>query len=216
MKKFTKTILAAAVLSASTVAQAEISANVGFVSEYYFRGVNLGDAGAYAGADFEHSGFYAGVWAIDDSDDGNSGLETDFYLGYGTEFSGVSVGLGYTRFEYTNSGDFEHEINFTLGYQGFGFEYTTGEDDDEGEDETDYDFIALSWSGEVFGATYGSYENDDTDDEYDYFELSASGEVAGLDASLTLGQRTNIKNASGDVESDDAYLFIDISKSFDL
>jgi uncharacterized protein (TIGR02001 family) len=220
MKTISKTLLATAIITASStgsnIANAELSANAGFVSEYYFRGQNLGDAALYAGVDYEAGGFYAGTWWIDDGDSGNDGLETDFYFGYGFDVGSVSLGLGYTRYEYTYTGDFEHEINFTAGINAFSLEYSTGEDDDEGADETDYDFLALSWGGEVFGATIGTFENDDTDDSYDYIEFSASGEVAGLDATITLGQTSNVESGGVDAESGDGYLFIDISKSFDL
>ena len=222
MKSFTKLALAGAIFTASiaatpAMAESSVSANVGFVSDYYFRGSNLGDAGVYGGVDYEAGGFYAGVWVIDDSSGGNDGMETDFYLGYGLELdNGLSVGLGYTRYEYTYTSDFEHEVNFTLGFGGFGFEYSTGEDDDDGASETDYDFFALSWSGEVFGATVGSFENDDTDDSYDYIELSASGEVSGLDMSFSIGKTTNVESGGVDADSGDGYMVLDISKSFDL
>ena len=55
--------LAAAV---SLPTQAEVSANAGFVSDYYFRGANLGDGGVYGGLDYEQGGFFAGTWWIDD------------------------------------------------------------------------------------------------------------------------------------------------------
>ncbi|MGH1485217.1 MAG: TorF family putative porin [Cellvibrionaceae bacterium] len=220
MKTLSKTLLASAIIAAGStganIAHADLSANAGFVSDYYFRGSNLGDAGLYAGLDYENGGFYAGTWWIDDGTGGNDGLEQDFYFGYGLDVSGVSLGLGYTRYEYTNSGDFEHEINFTAGFGAFGFEYSTGEDDDDGAEETDYDFIALSWSGDVFGATVGTFENDDTDDSYDYIELSASGEVAGLDATISIGQTSNAESGGVSGESGDGYMVLDISKSFDL
>ncbi len=228
MKKILPISIAAATfvtgmgLSTMAAAESPFSANVGIVSDYYFRGSNLGDAGAYGGVDFEKNGFYAGTWWIDDGGAGNDGLETDFYLGYGHEYeSGFSVGLGLTRYDYTYTSDYEQEINVNLGYGQFGFEYSTGTDEDIGKHgdadvDTDYDFIALSWSGDVFGVTVGSFDADtDADeDDYTYIEASASGEiVAGIDAGVTLGVKSDDGTGSG---TDDGYLFLDISKSFDL
>ena len=224
MKRSSKTLLVSAITAAAistgvSTAHAYFSANAGFVSDYYFRGSNLGDAGLYAGLDYENSGFYAGTWWIDDSNAGNDGLEQDVYFGYGFDAGSISLGLGYTRYEYTYTSDFEQEINLSAGFSGFGLEYSAGEDDDDGGDTVDYDFVALSWSGEVFGAKIGSYDPDEFKNglvEYDYIELSASGEVAELDATITIGQTSNTRDASGDIASGDGYMILDISKSFDL
>ena len=209
MKKI-NTLLAASVLAAtagvSAPVLADLSANAGFVSDYYYRGSNLGDGGLYAGADYESGGFYAGVWAIDDGAAGNDGLEYDLYLGYSTEVAGLSVTVGYTEYMYTYTSDSEGEVNLGLGLGAFSLDYADGEDNNPGGVDTDYEFYSLSWSGEVFGAVVGTYENDG--DEYDYAELSASGEVSGLDVTATLGSR--------DGTNDDGYLVLDVSKSFDL
>ena len=211
MKKI-NTLLAASVFAAtagvSAPVMADLSANAGFVSDYYYRGANLGDGGFYAGVDYESGGFYAGVWAIDDGDEGNDGLEYDLYLGYGTEVAGISVTVGYTEYMYTDTSDTESEVNLGLGLGAFSLDYADGEDKNAGGVDTDYEFYSLSWSGEVFGAVVGTHENGGT--EYDYAELSASGEVSGLDVTATLGSR------SQEGEKDDGYMILDISKSFDL
>ena len=208
MKKI-NTLLAASVLAAtagvSAPVLADLSANAGFVTDYYYRGANLGGAGLYAGADYETGGFYAGVWAIDDDNDDattdEDGFEYDLYLGYGTEVAGVSVTVGYTEYRYTYQSDYEAEVNVGLGLGAFSVDYADGEArSDDGD--TDYEFYSLSWSGEVFGAVVGSTE------DYDYVELSASGEVSGLDVTATIG--------SQDADDTDGYLVLDVSKSFDL
>ena len=79
--KVTKTALAALALVAASTAQAELSANLGFASDYYFRGILQAGSSANGGLDFESGGFYAGTWAADVKD----GLEVDGYFGYGGE-----------------------------------------------------------------------------------------------------------------------------------
>jgi uncharacterized protein (TIGR02001 family) len=216
------TIASSLALTSPAYAQGALSANVGFLSDYYFRGVNLGDAGAYAGVDYEHSGFYAGTWWVDDGGAaGNDGMETDFYFGYGHEFeSGFSAGIGYTRYDYTYSSDYEHEINLSVGFGQFSLDYAKGSDEDIGKHgakdmDTDYDFVTLSWSGEIFGVLIGSYDADSDIEEadYNYAELSASGEiVAGIDASFIVGIKSDEGDGSG---TDDGYMVVDLSKSFD-
>lgn len=238
MNKMTKIAAAIALASgaltaAPTMAEDKlaISANAGFVTEYYYRGVELGDAGAYGGVDAEFGGFYAGVWAIDDgTDTADDGLEVDFYAGYGFEFeNGLSLGLGYTRYEYTYTSSYEDEWVLSAGFKGFAVEYANGEDNNDDKDddlyntvdeEYDYDFWAVSYSGDVFGAKYGRYENDTdlvaNEVEYDFVELSASGEVVGLDMSVTLGKKRNVEEGGVDQSSGDGYFVLDVSKSFDL
>jgi uncharacterized protein (TIGR02001 family) len=230
MNKMTKLAAAIALASgalttAPAMAEVEMSANAGFVSEYYFRGANLGDAGAYGGFDISAGGFYAGTWIIDDSDGGNDGLETDFYVGWATEFeNGLSLDIAYNRYEYTYTSDYEGEYVISAGFGAYSVSYFDGTAYDEesgaGDDE-DYKGYTFSWSGDVFGATYGHNECDESncDAEYDWIELSASGEVAGLDVTAVLGKTTNVEGDAldlGDDESGDSYFFIDVNKSFDL
>lgn len=239
MKKLLATSIAAATFAgfaAPAAAVEGLSANVGLVSEYVYRGANLGDAGAYAGVDYEVAGFYVGSWIIDDGAAGNDGLETDFYLGYGMDIAeGFSFNVGVTTYQYTYTSDHENELGLSFGFpMGFGVDAYFGTDIDveagtSGDDvETDYGFFDLTWGGEVFGATLGYYKNDGDDDEgydeseYKYIELSAGGEVAGLDMAVSYGRMFGAEStdASGDTtesSSDGAdYIVLDISKSFDL
>lgn len=212
-----KTAFAGLVLMASAIsplANAGVSATAGFVTDYYFRGVNLGDAGAYASLDYEESGFYAGTWWIDDATGGNNGLETDFYLGYGQESGDFSWGIGYNQYEYTYTSDFESEVVLSLGYGPVSFEYASGTDDNEQSGpstEFDYDHWALGLSGDVFGVTYGSYEPDVANSlSFDYIEFSATGTVGEFDITLVAG------DASFDIGDPGAYMFLDVGRSFDF
>ena len=68
-------------LGTAQVATADVSYNVGYVSEYYFRGILQKSSSASAGIDYEEGGFYIGAWGADVGD----GIEYDIYLGYGIE-----------------------------------------------------------------------------------------------------------------------------------
>ena len=103
-----KSALVALTLISSGAAQADLSANVGFASDYYFRGIFQATSSASAGLDYESGGFYAGTWAADVRD----GLEVDGYFGYGGEVGDFGYGIGFTGYFYT--GDFDdtyQEIN---------------------------------------------------------------------------------------------------------
>ena len=152
MKTLKFTTIAAAVLAASSFSQmafaeGSVSANVGFVSEYHFRGIQqIGSGSASAGLDYENGGFYAGTWAADVDD----GLEIDFYAGYGFEFdSGLSLGAGVTSYQYT--GDFDsvyNEINLSAGFGMFSLEYSVGTqgDEDFGTPEVDDDIAEADYT----------------------------------------------------------------------
>ncbi|MBN1378848.1 MAG: hypothetical protein JXA04_06395 [Gammaproteobacteria bacterium] len=202
------------VTGVSSVANAGASANVGLVSDYYFRGANLGDAGVYAGADYDVNGFFAGTWVIDDGDGANDGLETDFYFGYGMELESYSWSVGYNRYEYTYTSDYEDEVQFLFSAGIFSFEGDFGELHDEESDptvDTDYTHIALGLSGDVFGVTVGSTDvDDDPAGSYDYIEFSAGGEINGFDVSVAIG------DASYDDGDPGPYMYLDVSKAFDF
>lgn len=229
MKKLLSASIAAATIAGFAAPAAAIeglSANAGLVSDYYFRGSNLGDAGAYAGVDYEVAGFYVGVWAIDDGSsaaggNGNDGLEYDVYLGYGLDLGeDYSLNFGLTSYQYTYGSNFENEVNIGASFpMGFGVDIAYGNADDGADADADYSNIELSWGGEVFGATLGRNASEESNDDSQsvYAELSASGEVATLDMGVTLGRVVASDDAAGDdVGSSDYYIFLDISKSFDL
>tara|TARA_R110002072_G_scaffold1369_6_gene11304 strand:- start:58995 stop:59651 length:657 start_codon:yes stop_codon:yes gene_type:complete len=163
MKSMTRIIAAATLVAGamfSTNASAEVSYNIGYMSEYVFRGFVQKSSSASAGADYEQGGFYAGTWAADVGD----GLEIDGYFGYGIETeSGFTASLGFTGYYYTGDqfDDTYEEINLNLGYGVFGLEYSFGEHDNLGGFDEDYDYLALTVALENgFYGTYGSFGDD--------------------------------------------------------
>ena len=184
MKKFTKILSAAAIAAGSmgvtSAATADVSYNVGYVSEYYYRGFFQTESSASAGIDFEDSGFYVGAWTADVGD----GLEYDIYGGYGMDIGDISVGVGFTGYYYTEDSfdDTYEEVNLSVGYGPVSVGYSFGEWDGDGGQ--DYDFLDISIDlGAGFSATYGSFG-----DEFDgdYFELGYGTTVAEIDLGVAL------------------------------
>jgi uncharacterized protein (TIGR02001 family) len=173
-------VASGALMSAST-ASADVSYNIGFASEYYYRGIMQNDASASVGADYENSGFYAGTWAADVGD----GAEIDGYFGYGIETEqGISVSLGFTGYYYTGEFDDTYEeINLNLGYGMFSLEYSVGEWDGFGAD-ADYDFLA--GTVEFENGVYGKYGTFGDDFDGDYIELGWGTTVSEIDLGIAI------------------------------
>lgn len=118
--KYTKTVLATALLAGAGVAQAELSANIGVQSNYYFRGITQNDdkAAVSGGIDYAHdSGLYVGTWMsnidfdgrpADTNDDGNlditgdskADVEVDGYIGFGREIGDTGIGYDVSAWYY--------------------------------------------------------------------------------------------------------------------
>ena len=85
-----------------------VSANVGFATDYIWRGITqTGDEPAISGGfDYAHdTGFYAGIWGsnVNFNIDG-AGSELDVYFGYAFETeSGVGIDISYVDFTYPGS-----------------------------------------------------------------------------------------------------------------
>ncbi|MEM5536507.1 TorF family putative porin [Neptuniibacter pectenicola] len=208
MKSTMKTLIAAGLLSASVMAEAGLSANIGAMSDYYFRGTDQGVNGAsmMGGLDYDaENGISVGTWAASLN---NGELEVDVYGGYAGEVEDFSYYVGYAGYLYTEDGatDF-HEINFNLGYGPVSLEYTVGtEDTSGGTPEQDYTFLALT--GEYEGAylTYGSFGNDY---DGDYWEIGYGATYEGLDMGVAY------IDPDSQIGSEETISFY-ISKSFDF
>ena len=124
MKFLLKSGLLATLLAISGIANAEWSANLGFMSEYYYRGIFQESTSANAGVDYENNGFFAGTWAADVGD----GIEVDGFFGYGFAAGAVDLSVGYTGYFYT--GDFDdtyQEINLGAALGLFSLDVAVGQ-----------------------------------------------------------------------------------------
>ena len=212
-----KKLLASSVLAAVTVAgvatpaMADFSANIGFASEYYYRGILQKESSGSAGLDFTAGGFYAGTWAADVGD----GLEVDGFLGYNLELGEFTLGAGFTGYYYT--GDFDdtyEEINLNAGWRFLSVGYSIGTWDGrggfDGKGGDEYDFLEITAEYEGFYGKYGTFGQDA---DGDYFEVGYGTTVAGID--LGIAGIFNSKELSDQDGSGEALVFT-IGKTFDL
>jgi uncharacterized protein (TIGR02001 family) len=223
MKTISKTGLVGALLLASGIAQADVSANIGWASEYHFRGILQKVSSASAGLDFESGGFYAGTWAAD-VDNGcffddvteetfcADGLEVDLYLGYGASVGDVDLSVGYTGYFYT--GDFDdtyQEINLGAGFGVVSLDVAVGQYDNFDGPTLDYTYYALTFAGDSgLYATLGGFSQDF---EGEYLELGYGGTFT--DAEIDLGVALIFANDDLIGEADESLIFT-IGKAFDL
>jgi len=116
--------LALATFGALGVAQANysLSSDIGFASDYIFRGVQLGDTTLHPSLELTQGDFYAGMWAalpITEVESENWNQEFDFYVGYTKELSDKSsLDFGATYYFYPES---ENEETIEL-YSGLKFD----------------------------------------------------------------------------------------------
>ena len=204
---FRKSAIVAITLLTSGLAHAGWSANLGFASDYYYRGIFQASSSPSGGVDYEQGGFYAGVWAADVDD----GLEVDGYFGYGGEVGDFGYSVGYTGYFYT--GDFDdtyQEINLSGSYGFVSLDVAVGEYDNFGSPKADYSYYALTFEKNGF---YGKYAGFSQDFSGEYFEAGYGTTVADFDLGVSL--LFNDKDLSGTGSSDETLIFT-IGKSFDL
>jgi uncharacterized protein (TIGR02001 family) len=189
MKNMTKSLIAAAVLAAtSTAAMAEVSMNVGATSNYIWRGVSqtMDQAAISGGLDYAHdSGFYAGTWASNVDFDGNGGgaYELDLYAGFGGKAGAFGYDAGFISYQYPVIEDYFHEVYFNGSFDmfSFGVAYTAGSEDDNTPAFSSGDIYYYAGlenevsEGITLGATVGSYNfDDDLAEDYTHFAVSVS------------------------------------------
>lgn len=203
--------LLSAALFTSQVMADPFSANIGYNSQYIFRGIPQKNSSAMGGLDFEAGGFYAGTWGADVGD----GLEIDYYGGYGFEVGEFSLSVGGTIYTYT--GDFDDtykEFNFSAGYGFLTFDAAVGEYDNFGGPTLDYQFYSLT---ATFGGFYGLVGTFEDDFDGTYYE-------AGYGDTLSIAEQDILDYNFAVLYSDSTLLGGDsdfnfvftLSKTFDL
>ncbi len=189
----------------------DFSANLGFNSEYIYRGIPQKTSSAFGGLDMEAGGFYAGAWTADVGD----GVEIDYYAGYGIDVGDFNFSVGGTLYTYT--GDFDdtyQEINLSAGWSFLTFDAAIGTYDNFDGPEQDYQFYSLTAEYNGFHGTVGTFE-DDFDGSY--YEVGYGNTLTVNDYDLLDYALTGIYSDSTLLGGEsDTNLVLTLSKSFDL
>lgn len=210
MKSILRTSLAALLILASATASADWSANLGFASDYYFRGIFQKSASASGGFDYESdSGFYAGTWVADVGGDiAGDGLEVDFYGGWGGATGDFNYSVGVTGYYYT--GDFDdtyQEVNLSAGYKWLTIDAAIGEYDAPTE-TLDYQFYSATVAHNGFWGQYGTFQDSF---EGDYFQFGYDFSLAEIDMGVSV-----LLTDDNAVGAEEEALIFTVGKSFDL
>lgn len=157
---------------------ADFSANIGFSSEYIYRGFPQKSSSASAGLDLAAGGFYVGTWGADVGE----GIEIDYYAGYGFDVGDFNFSIGGTLYTYT--GDFDDtytEINLGAGWKFLSFDAAIGEYDDFAGPTLNYQFYSLTGSYRNFYGKVGTFQDDF---EGSYYEAGYGNTLSVKETSL--------------------------------
>jgi len=217
----------ALLLGASSLAQAELSANIGVTSNYLWRGVTQTDDGPAisGGVDWSHeSGFYLGAWASNIDWGIGNGAEVDFYGGYSAEMGdfGYDVGLIYYYYPdsaYDDSDFIELYLNGSWKFLEAGIAWTINGQADDDMPFSDGDLyyhlgvsfdVAESWS---IGGTVGYYDFDvPNDGDVNYSHVQADLTKSAGDWGDFTFTVSKAQEESGD---DDVKFLVSWSKTFE-
>ena len=177
------------------------SANVGFFSDYIWRGQSQtqGEMALQGGFDLEHSsGFYAGVWAsnvewtTDSSAMNDNSVEVDFYAGYGFELASIGFDIGILQYYYpgdkaNNTADSDATevyagISYdfgilSAGYTGYLLVSDEGWNNSDAQDTTYHDFsveIPFGETGFNLAGHYGIFDQVGAGTSYSDWKVDVS------------------------------------------
>ena len=194
-----------------TVMAGPLSANIGYNSEYIFRGIPQKNSSAFAGLDLEAGGFYLGTWGADVGD----GLEIDYYGGYGFEVGDVSLSAGGTIYTYT--GDFDdtyQEFNFSAGYAFLTFDAAASEYKNFGGPTLKYQFYSLKGEYKGFWGRVAGFADDF---DGNYYEVGYGNTLTVSDTDLFDYAISVLYSDSTLLGGDsDTNLVLTLSKGFDF
>lgn len=194
-----------------------LSANVGLVSEYFYRGVVQNNtATGSAGMDYDiGNGFSVGIWNADVQD----GIETDVYGSYSGEFNGFSYSIGATGYYYSGQFDVDYEeVNLNFGYGPVSLEHSIGNYDGDFDsgiagNQQDYTFTSLTAEYNGLYALYGTW-GDDADG--DYIEVGYGADFSGFDVGVAYLNGDDRKSDTNNLTTPTTTLIFSIGKTFDL
>ena len=202
--KSTLSVALAALMSVSMFAHAgeavaeeggmSVSYNIGYMSEYWYRGAYQAESSMSFGADVEMGSMYVGMWGADVSDaaGAGSGTEIDLYAGYNFELMSIPMYLGVTGYYYTDNFDRDYEeVNFGGDFGMFSFDAAVlgSYKSDANNASSDYGHFTLTVPLGMLDYSYQTFTGGSL--HYATHELNYSTSVSGIDLGATLGRNND-------------------------
>tara|TARA_B100000035_G_scaffold80478_1_gene67457 strand:- start:1 stop:687 length:687 start_codon:yes stop_codon:yes gene_type:complete len=180
-----------------------VSYNIGYMSEYWYRGVYQSESSVSFGADMEMGNMYIGTWWADV----DKGVEYDIYAGYNFELMGVPMYAGYTGYFYSDNFDGDYQelnvggdfgfMSVDAAVNGVYDSVSSGSITTQG-----YQHYTITVPGMMLGLpldySYQTFTGELTGFTH---EISYGTTVSGVDVGLTLGR--NSDDSTGDADNKD-------------
>ena len=216
MKKLIKSALSVALatlMSISMFAQAgeavaddhssAVSYNIGYMSEYWYRGYYMSESSVSFGADVEMGNFYVGTWWADV----DKGVEYDIYGGYNFELMGIPMYAGFTGYYYSDNFDSDYqEINIgaDMGFMSIDAAVDGEYQLDAGDQGYQHYTITvpLSFVGLPIDYQYQTWTGEAITGHN--HELHYGMTVSGVDVGLMVGRNIDTSHAAGLTDNDDS------------
>lgn len=216
MKKIIKSSLSVALatlMSISMFAQAgeavaddhssAVSYNIGYMSEYWYRGYYMSESSVSFGADAEIGNFYVGTWWADV----DKGVEYDIYGGYNFSLMGIPMYAGFTGYYYSDNFDSDYqEINIgaDMGFMSIDAAVDGEYQLDAGDQGYQHYTITvpLSFVGLPIDYQYQTWTGEAITGHN--HELHYGMTVSGVDVGLMVGRNIDTSHAAGLTDNDDS------------
>ena len=216
MKKLIKSSLSVALatlMSISMFAQAgeavadesssAVSYNIGYMSEYWYRGYYMSESSVSFGADAEMGNFYVGTWWADV----DKGVEYDIYGGYNFSLMGIPMYAGFTGYYYSDNFDSDYqEINIgaDMGFMSIDAAVDGEYQLDAGDQGYQHYTITvpLSFVGLPIDYQYQTWTGEAITGHN--HELHYGMTVSGVDVGLMVGRNIDTSHAAGLTDNDDS------------
>ena len=171
-----------------------VSYNIGYMSEYWYRGAYQAESSMSFGADIEMGSMYIGMWGADVSDAAGAGAgsEIDLYAGYNFELMSIPMYVGVTGYYYTDNFDQDYEeVNFGGDFGMFSFDAAVlgSYKSKPGTASSDYGHFTLTVPLGMLDYSYQTFTGGSL--HYATHELSYSASVNGIDLGATLGKNND-------------------------
>ena len=228
MKKLIKSSLSvalAALMSVSMMTHASdgvaqegsssgISYNIGYMSEYWYRGYYQAESSVSFGADAEMGNFYVGTWWADVDD----GVEYDLYAGYNFALMGIPMYAGVTGYYYSDQfdGDYqEYNIGADMGFMSIDAAIDGSYDQLALAGTVGYQHYTITVPGLMLGLPLDySYQTWTGGNIVGHtHELSYSATVSGVDVGLTLGRNVDTTHSTA-TQNNTTYANFSLGYSF--